>query len=206
MFVGHGPSNLPSDRIINVFHFTGTTNYEADVINAESAVLDFYQTLGPHSFTLGNYLSPWIQRQAEIRSYDLTTPKPRVPRVTPFELGASGATGYAEEVSVCLSYRGAPPHSPRRRGRIFFGPLRSSGVIDASSSDPTRPNANLVLDLGAAAVRLANNSLIQWVIRSTVPTENFVPIVDGWVDNALDTQRRRGPDPTARTLWSGSAL
>lgn len=206
MFVGHGPSNLPSDRVINVFHFTGTTTYDADVLAAENAVLNFYQSLGPHSLTLGNYMSPWVQRQAEIRSYDLTTAKPRVPRVTPFELGASGATGYAEEVTVCLSYRGAAPHSPRRRGRIFFGPLRSSGVTDASSSEPARPNANLIADLAAAAVNLANDSTIQWVIRSTVPTENFVTIVDGWVDNALDTQRRRGPDPTARTLWSSSAL
>jgi hypothetical protein len=29
-----------------------------------------------------------------------------------------------------------------------------------------------------------------------------VPVTDGWVDNAWDTQRRRGIDRTARSTWT----
>jgi hypothetical protein len=41
-----------------------------------------------------------------------------------------------------------------------------------------------------------------WVIRSTVPLENFIQVTNGHIDNAWDTQRRRGPATTARTVWN----
>jgi hypothetical protein len=32
----------------------------------------------------------------------------------------------------------------------------------------------------------------------------YYPVTAGWVDNAFDTQRRRGKDPTARTLFDAA--
>jgi hypothetical protein len=52
-----------------------------------------------------------------------------------------------------------------------------------------------------AAFLAADASALRWSIRSITPVENFVPIVAGWIDDAFDTQRRRGPDPSFRTNW-----
>jgi hypothetical protein len=46
-----------------------------------------------------------------------------------------------------------------------------------------------------------NGDGVPWCIRSTTPSENFVPIVGGYIDNAFDTQRRRGPADTARLTF-----
>lgn len=204
MFIGHGPSNLPVDRVINVFHFIGPGLYAADQPNAELAVAGFYNTGTGQSTTIGSWLSPWVQRSAEMRSYDLDTVPPRVPTVAPLGLGATAGNGYAEEVAMCLSYRGALPSTARRRGRIYIGPLKESAIEAAHAGSPAAPVTALVTDLTVAATRLANDLSVDWAVHSTVPTSNFVPIVAGWVDNALDTQRRRGPDATTRQLWTTS--
>lgn len=203
MFIGHGPSNLPEDRVVNTFHFVGSGDYASTADLALDNVEDFYNGSLGQSQVIAYWLSPWVQRSAELRAYDLTQAKPRVPTIRPFTLATGQSTGLPEEVAVCLSYYGAPPITPRRRGRLYIGPLNGSGASSSTSLLPARPQPALVSDLCVAASRLAiYGSLAQWSIRSSLPTENFVPIVAGYVDNALDTQRRRGPDPTDRTLWS----
>jgi hypothetical protein len=208
MFVGHGPSNLPEDRVINVFHFVGSGAYAATAELALDNVEDFYLETFTQTLGIASWLSPWIQRSAELRAYDLTAAKPRIPTIRAITLPSIGAAdGAPEEVAVCLSYLGAPPITRRRRGRIFVGPLKSSAVVAATSSVPARPHTSLMSDLTIAATRLATFGVTcQWSIRSSLPAENFVPIVSGYVDNALDTQRRRGPVTTARTLWTTVGL
>lgn len=204
MFIGHGPSNLPVDRIVNVFHFVGPGAYATDQPAAELAVARFYNDTTSATFSIGSWLSPWVNRSAELRSYDLDTPIPRIPTVAPLALGATSVDGYAEEVAVCLSYTGAPPITPRRRGRIYIGPLRSSAVSPADASNPARPSGSFTGDLTRAAQRLADEVAVDWSVHSLRPASNFVGIRGGYVDNALDTQRRRGPDPTTRLLWASA--
>lgn len=203
MFIGHGPSNLPEDRIVNTFHFVGSGDYETTADLAMDNVENFYNgTLG-QSQTIAYWLSPWVQRSAELRAYNLDQAKPRVPTIRPFTLATGQSTGVPEEIAVCLSYYGAPPITPRRRGRLYIGPLNGSGFSSSTALLPCRVQPALASDLAAAGAKLAvYGALAQWSVRSSLPAENFVPIVGGYIDNALDTQRRRGPDPTDRLLWT----
>ena len=210
MFVGHGPSTLPEDRVINTFHFLSGGAYANDVTSALAKVATFYTGLGSGQTNhISSYLSPWVQRDAELRAYDLSTAPPRVPTVNSLTLSAAlAAGGVVEECALCLSYHGAPPISPRRRGRIYIGPLclNSDTIVAATSTNPSRPAATIVADLVTAAATLATDTGVNWVIRSKLPSENLVAITAGYVDNAFDTQRRRGPKTTARTQWLGVGI
>jgi hypothetical protein len=207
MFVGHGPSNLPEDRVVNTFHFNDSSAYGTHVEQITTALSRFY-TGTPSVFTgvtnpVGAWLSPWVQRAAELRFYDLTTAPPRVPTIVPMTLPAPIAgSGLPEEVAVCLSIQtDVAPFSARRRGRLFIGPLCNSAMFSAESTHSSRPAALFQADLAASAVGLCNAGASGWAIRSTRPTQNFVLVGRGWIDDAFDTQRRRGPKPASRLNW-----
>lgn len=210
MFVGQGVSGLPEDRCVNVFHFSGSGTYEADSVGAAAKVNTFYTGVGgSQSTAIGSFLSPWIQRQAELRTYDLSQPKPRVPTIYPFELPAVlSNNGLPEEVALVTTFYGEPPVTRRRRGRLYIGPLNSSTVTitGATSTTPTTPGSGFINDLMEATKSLSVLSNPQFCVRSSLPSENFVMVRGGYVDNAFDTQRRRGPDPTARSSWTNIIL
>jgi hypothetical protein len=204
MFIGHGPSDLAADRVVNVFHFTTTDDYAIGSAKCLNAVYEFYTQTTPGAGRIGELLSPWIQRDAELRSYQMTLPKnERVPTVYPMTLPTGSAQGWPEETCLCLSVRGAPPAGPRKRGRIFLGPLNVDAVLVASTTNPTRPSQALRDNVLLHAKKLVDTADIEWCIRSTRPSENYVPIVSGYVDNAFDNQLRRGPDATER--WEFTA-
>lgn len=206
VFTGQGPSGLAEDRAVNVFHFEGLSTYGDDAPDAIARVANFYRTLtGGATRMVGEYLSPWVDRDATVTSYDMDVPPDRIPTVEPIVLPAAiGGSGLPNEVAICLSFEGAPPHTPRRRGRVYIGPLclNADMHVAATIGDDARPTAQLMSDLGVAAAAMATpGGSVQWVIRSIKPTVNYVPVVSGWVDNAWDTQRRRGQSATTRDTW-----
>lgn len=215
MFVGQGASLLPEDRVVNVFHFHDPTLLPPDpaITTCLANVLDFYNTPTAGGTPLGSWLSPWVQRPAKLIGYNMLEAKPRIPHELEFTLPAAVGAGMPEEIAVCLSITGAPPITARRRGRIYFGPITDAGTaVDMGTvSAPSRPsqgsNADLLQSLVNAGKRLMDNSTAEgmpWAIRSTVPAENYVIVTGGYVDNAFDTQRRRGPDPTGRLHFDGT--
>jgi hypothetical protein len=119
--------------------------------------------------------------------------------------------GLPDEVACCLSYRHFPydaginPQS--QRGRIYFGPLNPDAFEGSGGGDewntPPRPATAFKNILAAAASDLedANDADNTWIVYSRVLDQGFA-VTDGWIDNAFDTQRRRGVAATARTLWS----
>lgn len=203
MFVGHGASNLPEDRIVNTFHFSvGAGTAETLMTQAFEALTTFYNSPAP-SYALSAYLSPWVQRSAEFRAYDLSQTPPRVPVIEPITLAASNtASGLPEEVAIVTTLQGAVPPAltARRRGRLYIGPLNNNTITPGTSSTPSRPDSVFTDIIGYTCARLVIGN-VGWCIRSSVPFQNFVQIADGYVDNAFDTQRRRGPETTARTPW-----
>ena len=115
------------------------------------------------------------------------------------------------EMAVCLTYHTAyltdPEFGPggtrpraRDRGRLYLGPLRDAIRLLATDNEPILdPDWNQAF--GAAAARLVadvDTTWVQWSRRNV--STNVVSA--GWVDNAFDVQRRRGPDATARLAWS----
>ncbi|MGC1953876.1 MAG: hypothetical protein WA970_15165 [Gammaproteobacteria bacterium] len=211
MAVFNGGSLLPEDRFINVFHFSdasATDAYAALAGPVRTRVAQFY-TGSVGAGAIGQYISPYAQRNFTVTSYNLLLPEgQRVPTSETVTLPAvvTGG-GLPEEVALCLTLNGAPPVNPRRRGRIYIGPLvdNPNVIVPSTAFIPARPNmtgTSLVFSLTTHAATLAaQNQAMKWCIFSQTPSPNLVPIVGGYVDNAFDSQRRRGPDPSLRNPW-----
>lgn len=130
--------------------------------------------------------------------------------------GASNqvATGLPGEVSICLSMQGSIVGVPeagaggtrpasRRRNRVFLGPFNTTTLAEDPTTKDVGPSAvvrTAIVDaykLHMVQDQIADNWRPVVFSRANWDTH---PVVTAWVDNAFDTQRRRGPDPTAKTI------
>lgn len=179
-----GVSQLPEDVFENVLYYN-VTEAEGTFESVADAIVAAFEAWGFHGGILG----------AEIRVYSLAGGQPLYSKSYAYNHDiASGPN----EVALCLSYAVAPnweATTPRRRGRIFLGPLV------ATTSQPARPAAGFItatLALGQA-LAVAGGAENAWMIYS--PTDSTsVAIQAISVDNAWDTQRRRGLAPTDRIV------
>ena len=134
-----------------------------------------------------------------MKIYNLDDTKPRAPIYEQTDTdaisGLSG-TGFPNEVAACLSYHAAKLSGAiqaRRRGRIYLGPLNTSTGSITPTGD-SRPNATfraaVLSAAGYAALQLAAAGAT-WAVYS--PTANTAVKIDVFsIDDAFDTQRRRG--------------
>lgn len=192
------------DVATNTFHFSTVATPDSAERLAIAARLDAFYS------AIDLYLSPVIsQSLCTYKFFDLADPPPRVPVETIPTVGLTfGTNGLPEEVAICLSYLATPVSGEpiaRRRGRIYLGPLSTTAIGQASSSAFTRISSATRTALGNAAAVLADQSeASQWCVYS--PTDGIArQIKNGYVDDAADTQRRRGRVTTARTIWTGQA-
>jgi hypothetical protein len=198
---------IPQDVTTNVFYFDDGSApgvpTAATPAAIAAAVSDFYNGVEADSGSriaslLGESIDPSACR---VKIYNLTGPPPHVPVYDqPMQLQAVGTASLPREVSVCLSFRGAlvsGVNQARRRGRVYIGPL-SGGRISYLAGD-ARPDTNFRRILRAAAVRLIDNPDVNWVVRSG--TGAVTVVTGGWVDDACDTQRRRGLRATVRDQY-----
>lgn len=203
-------SGLSADEYINTIYLAnGPANRPAPVwADVATAVTDFY-------FQIKGYLSSTISGNLNwIRIYDTAAVKGSPPifeqqmnlRGSGSNPGA-GQTPMPNEVSCCLTYHAAHPPIvlPRQswRGRIYIGPLNATAVSADASTGSSRPDPAFRANLVAAAIvlerKLANVVLAEWVIASN--KHDYVMAIDNFsVDDAWDTQRRRGSAPTVKTM------
>lgn len=206
-------TNLPKDVTVNTFWTLGGSDRVQQAEDAADALVDFYTEPPGGGDEIANWLSARISRGAEacsVVTYDISDPKPRPPiHVRQFSMpSASNTASLPDEVALVLSFHGEPAAGipqARRRGRIYLGPLWD-GAATAAANEPSRPSTTLITQVQAAAVTLAStlngeNGAPQWIVYSRVSANN-APVIGGWVDNAWDTQRRRGADPTTRNTWA----
>lgn len=205
-------SGAPEDTVVNTWHFRsdeiGTPAQDHGAINA--ALVAFYSAID-------QYMSKFNSGVMTVRTYDLKDPQPRVPTGTSQQsLTFDVAGGVPCEVAVCLSYHAAlvsGTNPARRRGRVYIGPLSSNGIAEAGSHTDMEISGPLLGALTTAGSALlgghaAGAGEVTWVTYS--PTDAATTgveaaaneVVGGWVDWALDTQRRRGRAPRGRNLWS----
>jgi hypothetical protein len=202
-------SGFAEDTCVNTFHFqtplTVVSPVEANAIADKLA--NFYNVSHPGSTApLATEISTVVARSlCSIRVYDLSMPQPRPPiHVEPFTLGPTAASSnYPNEVSLVLSYRAAPvPGIPlaRLRGRVYIGPLIQAGAL---ASGDVRPSTVTMTKLAMAGKFLATVGGTEptWVVHSRVGGGDNA-VVSGHVDNAYDTQRRRGRDAFDRVNWT----
>lgn len=198
-------TGLPRDVAMNTFHFRTPPGPPSggDLVDIANALIAFYNDTAPGAVNpVRNWLSAVIGSACTIRLYDLADAEPRVPvLVTPWVLGDHGGSALPNEVSVVLSFRADPvPGVPaaRLRGRVYIGPLNQTGS-ELSAGD-LRPSIAITDSIARSGDRLRTRSLelgVEWVVRSVAGLmQNAVARVH--VDNAYDTQRRRGLRPTTR--------
>lgn len=190
----------------------------------------FYTTVeaGVGNRSVGSFISNEISRVADscqMRAYfttdlDGSTPLGSPVAVRTWELAqAAAGTALPGEVAVVLSFHASlinipetapnplPPPAPaiirpaaRRRGRLYFGPL-STDALTTTANQPSRVSSNCqeVLALRADALEAASDD-IEWSVWSKIDAASR-PVTGGHIDNAFDTQRRRGVASNFRRLW-----
>jgi len=202
-----GASGLPEDRFVNTFWFVVDDTTDPILTSVSERLVDFYNTLYVDN-PIAGYLSSVINRGADDGTIDIyQTPGASLPPIFTWSFtpeAAASANDYASEVAVCLSFKNDSVTSVpqrNRRGRIFLGPLNTAAVNEVSNV--VRPSTAITGDLAVAGATLkaADDADAVWVVYSRVLDQTF-PVESGWIDNALDTQRRRGFSATTRTAWS----
>lgn len=210
-------SGMARDEAINTFTFhTGGSDSAATLAAAVTPILvNFYNTGGDATASIADYLSDNRDRGADkclMRWYDITAhlngsaAGPPVYEATWTLGGSPDVLGLPEEVAIALSYHGdyftIPEFGPgsarqrsRHRGRVFIGPLNSD-VLETDNTGPQHPNDGVINNLVASGeyLRGADAGWVVWSRKNAA----IYDVTGGWVDDAYDTIRRRGPDPTSR--------
>lgn len=210
----HRDSGLARDDIVNVWHFQGDPT--AGGIGSERERWDnlsnglagrlktFYQAI---STKLAKTVDP---SAAVIKLYDMRDPKPQLPRYQEtFALGLTANDSMPNEVALCLSMRAeAVPgvNMRRRRGRVYLGPFGWGQMLGTEAGADHRPSAMAVGQILDAAAALATGVSGSARLAVYSPTTDVTESLDDalndvkhlWIDDAWDTQRRRGASATTR--------
>jgi hypothetical protein len=189
-------SGLPDDASVNVFHLTGLAPFAAET------------ELGVNWATFQNVIQSFYGDQVaqtghSLRVYAMADPEPRRPVATITWGFSSAPTGETmpHEVALCLSYQGEPisgEEQASRRGRMYIGPLKVSEIGDGRPFTTTLED---ITDGFAAFVDAMGTEGYQFVVYSRLHGTSTLP-TSAWMDNAFDTQRRRGVAATSRVTVS----
>lgn len=199
-------TGLPEDCAVNTFHFSDLAG-TFDANDVMDDLEDFYNVAhSPGTNPIAYYLSYIVSRVAsacEMFVYDIQQPGPPLAYRT-WSLGAAqtGQKQLPYEVCLALSYAGNVVGTPsaRQRGRIFIGPLMDN-AIPGSSAPPFPPSGILNAWVGAGEWLMDQNAIDRsWCVWSRVG-QSATPVSHGWVDNELDTQRRRQVKASNRLTW-----
>lgn len=201
-----GITGLPEDVFVNSFVFRNDNDLgdtpEQVAVRITDALHAFYTTPGVSGFAISQFMtSRTITNQLRVKVYDLGQAVPRTPienvrTIDPLPL----TTGLPHEVAVVLSFY-ADRNLPRRRGRVFIGPLAADASIENHTDGP-RPHVSLRTAITEAAetLRVGNGQNISWHVLSGRDGNAFL-VTGGWCDDGWDTQRRRGTASTRRGTW-----
>ncbi len=202
-------SLLPEDVVVNTFHFfvSGTTVSAANAATITQKVIDFYKRPALPGSAITQFISQVISRSQdahEVRVYDMGNPIPRQPITSTFFsiLSANSTTVLPSEVAIVLSLKAPVPigGNPKRyRGRLYIGPLTTNVLGSSENGDVRIPSGTRQQLLDAAVGLMAGAAeTIAWGIWSEVDQE-LRRITSAYVDDAFDTQRRRGSKSSERT-------
>lgn len=201
MFTG-----LPSDVITNNWCFVsdGVVSDETAATYLTDRLQSFYQA----AYGTTRMAAYMVPASAEVDWYNLGDPTPRVPFAT-LPIVPATATGVSvvpTEASIVLSFHGlfvSGSPNARRRGRVYLGGLATAALAAGTNAAyPAVGPATITAIIGGAEDYLldTDDAGLLWAVYS--PTDNLAyPIVGGWVDNGVDTQRRRSVLATARTIY-----
>lgn len=196
-------TGLPEDRFVQTFAFGAqdgpvATDAELDLIAAN---LEAAYTTTPPGLTqkLEDFLPPYVDTVAGINLYRMGDSTPREPTSYEFTVSPGASNGYPAEVALCLSHY-ATRNLPSFRGRIYFGPFGTGqSTATGFAEGDIRPSAALQQVLLGIWGFLADPGVAGFPLVVCSPTDGVLRMsTNAWVDNAWDTQRRRGVRATTR--------
>jgi len=205
-------SGLDEDTATNTFHFRKPTAVDYDTAAGSIAVVleDFYTDTATGATNPVRYYYSSAMKTgsnlSQIVTYDGSIPPgSRLPTSHSWSLGSGGGTAnLPNECAAVLSFKaleaGVAPFS-HQRGRVYLGPISNAATF-ADTAGPRIPS-QMLIDCTKAAKQLQDDvqalgAGYDWCVYS--PTSNMLfPVTVAWMDNAVDTQRRRGLSPSVRT-------
>lgn len=199
---------LPADRFVNTFAFkektVGGANLEEAANEIQTRLTQFYAAATTSALRVGQYIPTPLRTGATVRVYALGDAPPRLAAVRTIDFtGVPAASNtFPRELAICMSFY-SHRNLPRRRGRIYIGPLVIEAALTASNGHLVSTAA--VTAINESALRLASEGVgdkLDWSILSPTAQELY-PVTGGWVDNDFDIQRRRGIVATTRAGWTG---
>lgn len=145
---------------------------------------------------LADALNTWdtVTTQLTVKAYDAQGTVPVYPAAEAIRnQGTYAAASTNRDIALCLSFY-AGQNRPRQRGRIYV-PLAVK-AISAGGARPSGGVQQLCADLVPIFTGLGGTD-VDWVVYSRLDDQPR-SVTNWWVDNAWDTQRRRGLGATAR--------
>lgn len=195
-------TGIGKDNVVNAWGF-----YTLDTNSvAQAAIITNLRLFYDGWANYRSFLYNWPQ--AKLKLYHLVDPIPRVP-IYDGLLGLNATvptTTLPTEVALCLSFQAAHVSGQsqrRRRGRVYCGPLAQVAAVSSTG----RPSGTVMTSLAASAESLRvgiGSTTVSWVVLSQPKQTDPITwaiVTGGWVDDAFDTQRRRGPASTTRTIF-----
>lgn len=219
-------SGLAEDAIVYTTHWMHTDDSRTASQVALSAISNMSAFLTQQGSDLSSQYDP---AHPHFQAYNLLDTEPRVPlfdTMPTLTVGSANPNDLPPEIAIVVSYQAAPEsglNQRRRRGRFYWGPL--SFNISGTPDIPTVPTA-IVDSLAAAAWNklviptptdaslavFSGYTATDTPVGETPPSgADYIPeLVPGsfsrvsqlWVDNAWDTQRRRGLKATYRKSYA----
>jgi len=207
-------SLIPENDSMNVWHFRTPTSTPADVIsNITNALNTFYASIADI------YNVNTLTGLVTYKAYDLVDSTPR----TPYAEGTIGTFTFSDadalptECAITMSFEGelsSGTNRARRRGRLYLGPL---DIGPASTTDGFVrvgiTSAELIRD-AANELLAGQDATYTWSVFSPTAAgaqpwsagsiaAATTAVHHGWIDDAFDTQRRRGTQANFRYVIDG---
>lgn len=217
-------SGLIEDQVVNNFSFLTVSEppSAADMDTISGYLSAFYNAVQPtNGSKVANLLGTQLSRaanKAHVRFYNIPIGvmdgsahgSPIHETFFTLDAAQAGESNLPSEVAVCLSYHadltdyqqelGVTRPAARRRGRIYLGPLNTLARTVDATTGRVKVSAIAQSTIKDAATALIATGNPNWAIWSRANLL-FSEVVGGFVDDAFDTQRRRGEKALARVSF-----
>jgi len=192
-------TGIGRDAVINNWGFFSAQGSAAVLDDIDGPLKAFYD--GWANYRGG--LQDW--KNSRLKLYDMSQPVPRAPVadvILPLST-AEQTTNLPGEVALCLSFQAARVSGlsqARRRGRIYLGPFATVANVSSTGRPDSTMRTAILANAQSFLTALAGTSTGWHVISQPTPQSPMTsaPVVGGWMDDAWDTQRRRGVSPLTR--------
>lgn len=213
-------TGLPEDDTIMTWAFQSDVNTPENTgVQAAANLVPWYNTGNGAAHDIAWYMSNQILRGAGAsrwRAFDVTghldgsaTGRPPLFETTWTLDPGADVLDLPSEVAVCNSFHSAgvfgegghtgPRPAARHRGRNYLGPLNIDAVNGSPAVSVVNPDLMTAIQWASSRSDI-NTGNVRWSVWSRANAAMY-PVTGGFVDDAFDTQRRRGQAPTTRLTW-----